>query len=242
MTTSFEKYSDILLEAFQSSARSEELASKKKEILDELFNFFETKPSSVLFVGFSPGILKVTEQKIYVTQISDAVKEFLTLRGVEFTCLDFDTMKFKKDFDAVVAVDEYFTFAETDHEQRDMVEQLISLAKSFIITTLRDYKNQDFKEKEFSYPILVRGLETKKIFFEQYDYSSIDRNACQGTNYIVDDESVAVVGPFSRRAMFFKQLAKFSLDAGAQNFLVHKNLMHKSIIKKNYEHIITIKL
>ena len=242
MTTSFEKYSDILLEAFQSSARSEDLASKKKEILGELFNFFEAIPDSVLFVGFSPGMIKVTEQKIYVTQISDSVKDFLTEKGVDFTYLDFDSIVSKKQFDAVVAVDEYFTFAETDQEQRSMVEKLIEMTNGFIITTLKDYKNQDFKEKEFSYPILVRGPNSKKIFFEQYEYSLIDRNACSGTNYIVDDESVAVVGPFSRRAMFFKQLAKFSLDAGAQNFLVHKNLMHKSIIKKNYEHIITIKV
>ena len=90
MTTSFEKYSDILLEAFQSSARSDDLASKKKEILDELFNFFEVRPSNVLFVGFSPGILKVTEQKIFVTQVSDAVKDFLEEKGVNFTFVDFE--------------------------------------------------------------------------------------------------------------------------------------------------------
>jgi len=40
--------------------------------------------------------------------------------------------------------------------------------------------------------------------------------------------------------MFFKQLAKFSIDAGAVNFLVHKNLMYKSLIKKNYEHVVSI--
>jgi hypothetical protein len=139
-------------------------------------------------------------------------------------------------------VDEYFTFAGTDRDQRDLVVRLTSLAQDFVVTTLRDYKNQDYREKEFSYPISIRGDNTKKIFFEQYEYDTVDRNSCVGTNYIVDDESVMLVGPFNRRAMFFKQLAKFSLDAGAQSFLVHKNLMHKSIIKKNYEHIITIKL
>ena len=35
-------------------------------------------------------------------------------------------------------------------------------------------------------------------------------------------------------------MAKFSIDAGANNFYVHKNLMYKSLIKKNYEHVITI--
>jgi len=241
MSTSFEKYSDILLEAYISHARAEELALKKKEILDELFSFFETSPTDVLFVGFSPGLLKLNDKKIVVTGISDSVRRYLDKKGVKYTYVDMAQLDSKKEFDAVIAVDEYFTFAETDKEQRDMVNTLAGLTKGFIVTTLKDYKNQDFKEKEFSYPVLVRDQSSKKIFFEQYEYDQLDRNAFTGTNYVVDDESVMVVGPFSRRAMFFKQLAKFSLDAGAQNFLVHKNLMHKSIIKKNYEHIITIK-
>jgi hypothetical protein len=242
MSTPFEKYSDILLEAYISSDRADDLATKKKEILDELFGFFPVKPVDVLFVGFSPSLLKVTEQKIHVTQISETVKNYLNEQGVKYTYVDFNSLTPTKDFCAVVAVDEYFTFAETDIEQRNMVEQLVGLTSGFIITTLKDYKNQDFREKEFSYPVLVRDNKNKKIFFEQYEYNHIDRNVCVGTNYVVDDDSVMVVGPFSRRAMFFKQLAKFSLDAGAKNFLVHKNLMHKSIIKKNYEHIITIQL
>lgn len=241
MSTSFEKYSDILLEAYTSSTRADELALKKKEILDELFNFFDVEPVDILFVGFSPGLLKLTDKKIVVTQISSSVRNFLDKKGVNYTYVDFESLNSKKEFDAVIAVDEYFTFAQTDREQRDMVDALAELTRGFIITTLKDYKNQDFKEKEFSYPISIRSTEDKKIFFEQYEYDQVDRNSFSGTSYIVDNDSIMVVGPFDRRAMFFKQLAKFSLDAGAQNFLVHKNLMHKSIIKKNYEHIITIK-
>jgi hypothetical protein len=41
--------------------------------------------------------------------------------------------------------------------------------------------------------------------------------------------------------MYFKQLAKFSMDAGASDFIVHKNLMYKSVIRKNYEHVISIR-
>jgi hypothetical protein len=242
MSTPFEKYSDILLEAYVSSNRADDLATKKKEILDDLFGFFSVKPVDVLFVGFSPSLLKITDHKIYITQISETVRNYLTQQGVQYTYVDFDSLTPTKSFSAVIAVDEYFTFAETDVEQREMVDQLINLTNGFIITTLKDYKNQDFREKEFSYPVLIKDQENKKIFFEQYEYNHIDRNVCVGTNYVVDDDSVIVVGPFNRRAMFFKQLAKFSLDAGAKSFLVHKNLMHKSIIKKNYEHIITIQL
>jgi uncharacterized protein YneR len=241
MSTSFEKYSDILLEAYQSNARSNEIAVKKNEILDDVFSYYGTLSSKILFIGFSPSLLKITGREVFVTQISSGVKEFLKENNVKFTYVDFDDLS-KKGYSVIVATDEYFTFANTDQDQRKQVNDLVCLATDLIVTTLKDYKNQDFKEKDFSHPVMVRGDSGKKIFFEQYEYNTLDKNAYLGTNYVVDDESVMVVGPFDRRAMYFKQLAKFSLDAGAKNFLVHKNLMHKSIIKKNYEHIISIQI
>lgn len=243
MSTSFEKYSDILLEAYQSNARANELAIKKTEILNDVFSYYDSLSPKILFVGFSPSLLKLTNKEIYVTQVSQLVQDFLKANNVEFTYVEFDQLT-KKNFSIVIAADEYFTFASTDQEQRKLVVDLVALATNIIVTTLRDYKNQDFKEKDFSHPVLIRGQNDKKIFFEhyEYEYESTDKNSYLGTNYVVDDESVMIVGPFVRRAMYFKQLAKFSLDAGANNFLVHKNLMHKSIIKKNYEHIISIQI
>lgn len=238
--TSFSNYSDILLDAFRSSSRSQEIAVKKKDILVELIDYYDTDVKSILFVGFSPGILELDYDDVYVTEVSDEVVDFLSHQrpGVKHldrsSCLD-------RRFDVVVAVDEYLTFAQSDEDQRESVRFLCSIAGKFIITTLRDYKNQDYKDREFSQPIVLRNNSQRKIYFEHYEYDSLDRNNSSGTCYIVTDDSLDVIGPFSRRNMFFKQLAKFSLDAGAGSFLVHKNLMHKSIVKKNYEHIITIK-
>lgn len=241
MAASFEKYSDILLEAFQSNFRHDDLSLKKKEILNDVFSHYDIEPDEILFVGFSPGILKSSDRKISVTLVSKEVIDFLNKNGVRYNYIDFNDIQ-SKQFSVVVATDEYFTFAVSDVEQRNLVESLINMSRDFVITTLRDYKNQDFKEKEFSHPIMIRGQKGKKIFFEHYDYDVMDKNVTHGTNYIIDDDSLSIIGPFTRRAMYFKQLAKFSLDAGASSFLVHKNLMHKSIIKRNYEHIITIKI
>ena len=240
MSTSFEKYSDILLSAFQLNAKSTDLANKKQEILDELFNHYDLDTGRILFIGFSPGILTLRNFNISVTKISDDVKDFLTQQGVVFTYIDIKQIP-DKTFDAVIAVDEYLTFADSDSEQRNKVEFLARITKNIVITTLRDYKNQDFKDREFSQPIAIRNSKHKRIYFEHYEYDSVDRNLFLGTSYAVSDEDVMVIGPFGRRSMYFKHLAKFGFDAGARNFLVHQNLMHKSIIKKNYEHILTIK-
>jgi len=240
MSTSFEKYNDILFDAYQSNARSEDLALKKKEILDELFEHYNMQPDSILFIGFNPGLLKLDHNHIYLTEVSESVCQFFKNSGVNFTHIEPEKVQ-SRQFSAVIALDEYLTFSGTDQEQRDKVIQLGQITKDFLITTLRDYKNQDFKDREFSQPIIVRNESIKKIYFEHYDYDQFDRNSCMSTSYTIEEDVFTIVGPFSRRSMFFKQLAKFSLDSGAQSFLVHKNLMHKSIIKKNYEHIITIR-
>lgn len=240
MSTSFEKYSDILLDAYLSNARSGDVAAKKKEILDELFSHYDLEPDSILFIGFSPGVLRLNHSKIYLTEVSATVCKFFEDSGIKFTYID-PKMLHNHSFSAVIAVDEYLTFADSDQDQRDKVTLLSKITKDFVVTTLRDYKNQDFKDREFSQPIAIRNSTIKKIYFEHYEYDQIDRNSCLGTSYTIEDDGVTVVGPFTRRSMYFKQLAKFSLDAGAKSFLVHKNLMHKSIIKKNYEHIITIR-
>jgi hypothetical protein len=239
MSTSFEKYSDILLDAFQSNLRSDDLATKKAEIISELVNHYGVNVEKVLFVGFSPGILKLSDTKLFVTEVSDTTVQYLADNNCPVTYIPFNDI-INHRFTMVVAVDEYLTFAESDNVQRERVDLIARITERLFVTTLRDYKNQDFKDREFSQPIAVRRGSDKKIYFEHYEYSSLDRNSYEGTNYIIDQEGVAVAGPFPRRSMFFKQLAKFSFDAGAKNFLVHQNLMHKSVIKKNYEHIITI--
>lgn len=237
MSTPFAKYSDVLLDAFQNNLRCTEIIDKKKEILDDIMDQAGHNTSSILFVGFCPAILSVKKHKIYVSEVSDTVKQFLTTSGVAWTAAEFGT---GMEYDIIVALDEYFTFADNDQEQKNLVDSLCNLCSKTIITSLRDYKNQDFRDREFSQPILIKSSDSKRIYFEHYEYQVHDRNSNLATNYIINDDGVMVVGPFVRRHMFFKQLAKFSLDCGARNFLVHKNLMHKSVIKKNYEHIITI--
>ena len=89
---------------------------------------------------------------------------------------------------------------------------------------------------------MVRNGSNSKIFNEYHDWDLKDRAKWNTMVYEIDNpaNSLTTYGLFQRRTMFFKQLAKFSMDAGAVNFLVHKNLMYKSLIKKNYEHVVSI--
>lgn len=240
--SSFLNYNNILFNGFINHSKSREVIEKKQDLLLNVLDYYNLGTDNILFVGFSPWCLSVNNTSFCITEVDSSVTDYLTSKSIDFKFQSLaHLVQSKQKFDIVVAVDEYFTFADDDNNQRQLVDDLASITNKILITTLRDYKNQDFKDREFSQPIMIRGNQGNKIYLEHFDYDIRDKNASQSKTYVFDDQSVIMHGPFVRRNMYFKQLAKFSLDAGANNFYVHKNLMYKSVIKKNYEHVITIK-
>jgi hypothetical protein len=242
--TDFSSYTDAMLLALQVNPKINDIISKKQEILDGVYNFHNLVPSSILFVGFNPVILSCKAESIAVTAISQAAQDYLTNNGVKFTYIPLENLlNHTKQFETVIALDEFFTFAKSDADQQNIVKVICNVATDFVISTLRDYKNQDYKDREFSQPGLVRHGAATTVFTEFHNWDSKDRAAWDSSVYKVTAPAndLAVYGPFARRTMYFKQLAKFSIDSGASDFLVHKNLMYKSLIKKNYEHVISIR-
>lgn len=237
MSPSFSLYSEISVRALQFNPKMQDVVAKKSEILNSIRDHHGSEPQSVLFCGFSPLMLAANYKEIYAMGLTSDTKKWLDSLAVKYTNIDEEYAEGKK-FDWVIAGDEYFTFSETEDEQRQNVEQLVRLAKVALITTLRDYKNFDYKDREFSYPLAVHKGKESLVFLEYHN--NMERNNWKTMIYEIQGDSVEVTGPFSRCSMFFKQLAKFSIDAGAKNFFVHKNLMYKSVIKKNYEHVISI--
>lgn len=240
MISDFLEYSDIVLSAFQFNPKRQDLINKKREIFEQISRIHNIELVSILFVGFSPLVLASTASQIYITEVSEEVKKFLTESNIKFQYID-DLSQWRKKIQCVVAAEEYFTFSNSDRAQKDKVNTLCNVATSMLMTTLRDYKNQDFKDKEFSIPALIRNGKQCKVLLEFHNQSLADRSQWLTTVFEMDPDGDQIVhGPYDRRAMYFKQLAKFSTDAGAVDFLVHKNLMYKSPVKKNYEHVIVI--
>lgn len=237
----FATYTQASMNAFKFNPRNQEVVERKREILTSISQHHNNTPSSILFYGFSPLMFGSTAKMIAVTNINDEIKKFLDSTGVKYVYIkESDLIEYKKQFDWVVATDEYFTFASTENEQMSNIQKLADLTKNVIVTTLRDYKNQDFRDREFSQPLAVRNGKDSKIFLEHHDHDYNDKNTWNTRVYEMHGVDVKVIGPLARRSMYFKQMAKFSIDAGAKEFYVHKNLMYKSLIKKNYEHVISI--
>ena len=238
----FSNYTDATLSALIFNPKASDVIARKQEILDGVYRTENLQPTSVLFVGFNPAILSCTAKTIAVTEISDTALAYLKSKNVNFTYIDpADLGNYTKQFQSVIAMDEYFTFAVSDQDQQDKIANICSLATAFVISTVRDYKNQDFKDRDFSQPIMVRNGSDYKLYVENHDWDLKDRTLWTSMVYEINAaNALTTYGIFDRRTMFFKQLAKFSMDAGAVNFLVHKNLMYKSLIKNNYEHVVSI--
>lgn len=239
---SFESYTDCLLRAFILHNKSIEILKRKKDILNEVAVFHNYSPTSVLYLGFNPVVLVDTTKEIYVTEISEDARNYLIESGIKFTYIPKEKLiDGKNKFDSVIALDEYFTFATSDDDQKNKVTEICQLAVEYVITTCRDYKNQDFKDREFSAPALIKNAKSDNVFLEYHNHDFQDRNSWYTNVYQISNNVLDYNGPYARRALYFKQLAKFSHNNGAIGFNVHKNLMYKSLIKKNYEHVISIR-
>ena len=239
----FANYTDAALSALNFNPKADDVIARKQEILDGVYRVENLEPTSVLFVGFNPAILTCRAKTVCVTEINPEALAWVTSRNKNVQYIDSSSLaQYRKKFQCVVAMDEYFTFSDSDLGQQKKIAEMCSLATAFVISTLRDYKNQDFKERDFSQPILVRNGANTKTYLESHDWDLRDRTRWKSRVYEINEPGniTKTFGAFERRTMFFKQLAKFSMDAGAVNFLVHKNLMYKSLIKKNYEHVVSI--
>lgn len=242
--TNFNQIGDANLLAFKDNVRRTEVVAKKQEILDSIGVFHNLVPTTVLCVGFSSFLFASFKTPVAVTGISKEAHDYLISQQIKFTYIpESDIDKYQKKFQVVIAADEYFTYADSDQEQKDNVSRICNLATEYVITTLRDYKNQDYKDREFSQPSVVRTVADSTIFLENHTWDPRDRSSWNSIIYAILQgvNKLLSFGPFARRTMYFKQLANFSATAGATSFLVHKNLMYKGLVRKNYEHVITIK-
>ena len=149
--------------------------------------------------------------------------------------------KIQTKFDIVIALDEYLTYTNSEDSQRLLVEQLASVCDGWLITTLQDYKNFAPHKKnqieafnivsDNNYIILDNSIadKTDKQLWDHYWYC------------IKDHTNLLTIGPKKRRTMYFKQMAKYSSDAGSKQYVIQKNLLYKGFFSRNFEHIITVK-
>lgn len=146
-----------------------------------------------------------------------------------------------KQFDWIIAPDEWITYADSELEQKQMLSMISQIARKGFFTTIKDYKNMYANQRYFEEPFTLRTDTGDAIYIRKREWLQQDRQAWMQQNYIIHGEDLILCGPFKRRTMYFKQLAKFTADLGATSFAVEKQNMYKPAFSKTFEYVVCIK-
>jgi len=209
-------------------------AQAKFDIFDKLFHTLDGSIETILLPKFNPVVLLLEKHyKCYV--VEDQSTKYTWQSNSEFIDKISDV---PHKVDAVLAIDEYFTYANSEIEQRNLVSEIQAVTNGYLITTLQDYKNSAPHKRSQ----VDAFANEDSIILEQHAVDKINRQNWKTHIYFIENnKDLTVLGPADRRTMYFKQLAKYTSDLNATEYSVQKNMLYRGFFKKNYEHIITIK-
>jgi len=142
-------------------------------------------------------------------------------------------------YDLVLALDQSTTFCETNQGQQDLVKFLSSITSGTLVTTVTDYKN-GMSNKLFEEPFYLKSQDNESIILTHRKWNSQDKQQWDHYTYFINNEKeLNTSGPYKRRTMYFKQLAKFLFDNNVKNYKVHKEPLYKGVFSKTFQHIVT---
>ena len=217
MNPEFQRYNDASIEAFSGLIRSVDLISRKTENFLNILRS-ENNIKTVLHLGYGPVAIGLADAGYEVSLADSSLNPFK----------DFDETQ---TYDAIIAPDEYFTFASSEEHQNQLVHDLSNRTRSLLITTLSDYKNMADNQKEFGDSQSYKTEAGTVMYMEKH--TKTGRLAFSTKVYKIDQaDKLTVFGPSQRRQMFFKQFARLTQDLHAQEFTFQKNMLYKGMTKK----------
>jgi hypothetical protein len=153
----------------------------------------------------------------------------------------YDTeLDYSKQYDTVLALDEYFTYAPDEQSQKQMIEDAARLVKpgGILLASMRDYRNNPVHKRNLGDSSYININNTHYVVVEINRPDMRDNQLWHQTNFVIEGDSAAVAYELGeRRTLYFKQLAKYCNDANCRQFGVLKEYFWKSPWKRNAEHI-----
>jgi hypothetical protein len=187
------------------------------------------------------GLVRIGADKVTVLNGNTVITDDNSKRSIQW--VDGDLYDFSVqgiEFDWVIAPDEYLCLQESEEAQKSNINAISKIAKKGFITTFIDYKNLGNNKKHFDEPFQLKSDAGDAILIRSRQWSRTDRQRWTQQNYIIQNQKLTVCEPYVCRTMYFKQLAKFTSDAGAKNFCVDKKTMYKALFRKEFEYIVVI--
>lgn len=144
-------------------------------------------------------------------------------------------------FSIILAMDEILTKEEHEQDQRKHITQLVELLDKdgLLIASLRDFKNSNFHRRPLGDSCSNVIDHHKIVTLEVNDLSHSDKQSWIQKLYVtVNDNEFTCLNLGKRRTLYFKQLAKYCLDAGAPEFGVIKDTFWRNHLRRSPEHIV----
>jgi hypothetical protein len=232
------QYWKMVKEIGSSNDKWAEIIAVKCEILENLLKSLNLVASRILFLQFNPIALNLGEKYDITIVCDSSLKEVYDCDDVTIIS---DLSQASGKFDIVFGLDEYFTHAKSEIEQRSLIDNVAAITQGWLITTLQDYKNFAPHKKNQIDALTFSGTNNY-IVLESCLPDKTDRQVWDHYWYVIKNHNdLTTIGPVKRRTMYFKQIAKYAADAGSKQFVVQKNLLYKGFFSKVFEHIITVK-
>jgi len=231
------QYWSLLKEIGSYNDKWEDSVSTKADIFIKLIRSLDTSANRILLSSFNPIALHLAKLYDVTVVCSNKLADIFDMTDIKIIN---DLTVTEQKYDIVLAIDEYFTYGDSEASQRDLLDKLASITDGWLITTLQDYKNFAPHKKNQIDAIGVNGNHN----YIMLENSLADKTEKQVWDHywccIRDHVDITTIGPTKRRTMYFKQLAKYSSDAGSKQYVIQKNLLYKGFFSKNFEHIITV--
>lgn len=228
-------YWQLIKEIGSFNDKWDESVITKADIFKKLIISLDPLAKTLLFTQFSPIA-------IYLSRYYD-----VTVIGPSQLSTVFDTSNIKiidaysqTKYDIVLALDEFLTYCDGEESQRSKIDAIANSTDGWLITTLQDYKNFAPHKKNQINAMSISSNHNY-IMLENSIADKLDKQIWSHYWMCVKDHCDLIsFGPAVRRTMYFKQLAKYSSDAGSKQYVIQKNLLYKGFFSKNFEHIITV--
>lgn len=213
---SFENFVDSVWS--DESVLSYSLKKSSKQLF-QIFHELNHVPQNVLSCGWkSSAAIALEQQGILVDYTPESGKQY----------------------DTVLALDEYFTYFSSEDNQRDEIMNVASLVSSngIMISSVRDYRNNPVHKRHMGDTSYININNANYVLVEINTPNAQQNQQWSQINFVIQDgEGATAYEIGDRRTLYFKQLAKYCKDAGSKQFGVIKETFWKAPWKRTTEHI-----
>lgn len=143
-------------------------------------------------------------------------------------------------FDLIIALDEVLTRDADEQSQKKHIMQVAGLLKSdgILMSSLRDYRNTNCHRRPMGDACFNILGDENIVTVEINELNAKDKQSwTQKIHVVSNDTDFTCIDAGPRRTLYFKQLAKYCADSGADKFGIMKDIYWKGHLRRTPEHV-----